>query len=32
MGSTEVRNLGPIILGKITGGSLDEACRLYKIE
>jgi hypothetical protein len=32
MGSAELRNLGPSLLGKITGGSLDEAFLLYDIE
>jgi len=31
MGTAELRHLGPVILGKLTGGSLDEACLHYKI-
>eukprot|EP00277_Geminigera_cryophila_P045558 CAMPEP_0173088394 /NCGR_PEP_ID=MMETSP1102-20130122/24902_1 /TAXON_ID=49646 /ORGANISM="Geminigera sp., Strain Caron Lab Isolate" /LENGTH=131 /DNA_ID=CAMNT_0013971277 /DNA_START=317 /DNA_END=712 /DNA_ORIENTATION=+ len=31
MGTAELRHLGPVILGKLTGGSLDEACLHYNI-
>jgi len=31
MGTAELRHLGSVILGKLTGGSLDEACLHYNI-